>query len=312
MSSEITDPQVLAFIDRTYRTFPEDSAKLSWSDMRRTYDMMAEEFRQPRPVGIAVEGGALDGPDGVVPFRRYWPRSPGPSRVLYFHGGGFVLGGLDSHDDVCAEIADRCGTEVVAVDYRLAPEHRYPAAVKDALAAVDRFCDRPLVLVGDSAGGNLVAGVCIQRSDRVQGAVMIYPGLGGQALALSSYAERALAPMLTTNDIATYQQLYIGHAETAADPVRAPLLAQDLSGFPPAFISSAEHDPLRDDGPAFAERLADAGIAVEAVVEPELPHGHLRARHMSDRAGHAFDRIIAAITDFCDAAPARYASTEKV
>ncbi|MEM6661630.1 MAG: alpha/beta hydrolase [Pseudomonadota bacterium] len=295
MSSSITDPEVLEFIKRTGEFYPPDAVNLSIVEQRNVYDAMTEAFRQPRPKGVATENGGFDGPSSIVPVRRYWPTRPGPARILYFHGGGFVVGGLDSHDDVCAELAEGAEAEVISIDYRLCPEHPHPAAYDDALAAVDFFADRPLIVVGDSAGGNLAAAVALARPQKIRGQVLIYPGLGGNALGLASYTERAEAPLLSVADIEFYSQIRAGGEAPKDDPSFAPLLAEKFKGLPPCFISAAEHDPLRDDGEAYVLRLTDAHVRAEVVVEPELPHGHLRARTMSKRAAAAFGRCIDAV-----------------
>lgn len=301
MSSTITDPEVLAFIAKNDSLYPVDTIDFSIEQQRAVYDRMGEAFRVGYPDGVTAADGAFDGPGGEVRFRRYTPTNPRAERVLYFHGGGFVVGGLESHDDVCAEISVTCGIEVVSVDYRLCPENPHPAAYDDAVAAVLQFDDKPLILCGDSAGGNLAAAAALSHRDRVKAQVLIYPGLGGNALNLRSYSERSEAPMLTAKDLAFYATIRTGGGPPpAGDPTFSPLMEKDFSGAPPCFVSSAEHDPLRDDGPEYAARLLAAGVAARAVVEPELPHGHLRARHMSRRAAEAFAAIAGAISAFCD------------
>lgn len=298
MSSQITDPEVHAFIERTLAAYPADAMEQSVAQQRSFYQRLCESFARPQPIGIAVEDGVIDTGEGFRPVRRYWPSEPGPARVLYFHGGGFVVGNLESHDDICAEIAQACGSELVAVDYRLCPEHPHPAAYQDALAAALHLSDRPLIVVGDSAGGNLAAAVALNAKVRILGQVLIYPGLGGEADGLASYHENAEAPLLSTDDVIAYRRIRAGHDGDPDDPTFSPLRTTDLSRSPPAFVSAAECDPLRDDGPTYVLRLTDAGVPAECVVEPELPHGHLRARHMSARAGAAFGRICAAISAF--------------
>ena len=298
MSSEITDPEILAFIDKVNGFYPQDAVDHPVSEQRMWYDRMAAHFRQPRPATVAAENSALQTTQGLIPIRRYWSADPGPARVIYYHGGGFVVGGLDSHDDVCAEIADRAAAEVVSVDYRLCPEHTHPAAYFDALAAVDLLADRPIVVVGDSAGGNLAAAVALARPDKICGQVLIYPGLGGEGLNLGSYTERADAPMLTTQDVRYYSAIRGGGTVPQDDPTFAPLHARDYRNLPPCFVSAAEHDPLRDDGVEYIERLTAAGVGAELAVEPELVHGHLRARSTSRRAAAAFGRICKAIHRF--------------
>lgn len=298
MSSTIADPEVLAFIEKTEGFYPAANSMMSVADQRHHYDRMCASFRRPRPASVGVENGVIEGPDGLISIRRYWPARPGPARVIYYHGGGFVVGGLDSHDDVCAEISEASAVEVVSVDYRLCPEHPHPAAYLDALAAVDGLSDRPLVVAGDSAGGNLAAAVALARPRKIWGQVLIYPGLGGEALDLMSYSERRHAPLLSADDIGFYARMRADGMVPEGDPTFTPLSAKSFADVPPCFVSSAEHDPLRDDGPEYVLRLTDAGIAAEAVIEAELPHGHLRARASSTRAAEAFARICAAITKF--------------
>ena len=302
MSSKITDEEVLAFIARTEACYPADTVTFDLEAQRRIYDEMCGRFRAPRPAGVAVTDERMDGPGGPLALRRY--RTPGAGALaLYFHGGGFVVGGLDSHDDVCAEIAAAADVDVLAVDYRLAPEHRHPAAYQDCLAVLDRFADAQPMVIGDSGGGNLAAAVALARRDEVRAQVLIYPGLGGEALSLPSYAERAEAPMLTTRDVHSYMRLRAGGRAPVDDLSFSPLLAKDLTGMPPCFASAAEHDPLRDDAAEWVRRLEAVGVAAACSIEAELPHGHLRARHSSARASAAFDRIVEAVRGFSAGQP---------
>lgn len=298
MSSVITDPEVRAFIEKTESFYPAGSNTASVVQQRSLYDRMCAAFRQPRPVGLAVQDSVLRGADGLIPVRSYWPSDPGAVRVVYFHGGGFVVGGLESHDDVCAEIAARCGVEVVAVGYRLCPEHKHPASYRDALEATAGLGDRPLILMGDSAGANLAAAVALHTDTQLAGQVLVYPGLGGERLKLAAYTEHAHAPLLEATDIAAYRDLRARTPEDSFHPSFSPLLAKDFSRAPRCFVSAAEVDPLRDDGLAYVEKLEEAEVAGEVVIEDQLPHGFLRARHMSARAGAAFGRICDAVSRF--------------
>lgn len=287
----ITDPQILDFIALTEAAYPAEANGASAADNRRYYDTMCAVFRAPRPPGLQVKDQILGG----VPCRIYGAQTS--VAVLYVHGGGFVVGGLDSHDDVCAEIADATGLQVIAVDYRLAPEHRWPAQIRD-VEAVWQALDRPAVVVGDSAGGLLAAALCLSRQGQLQplGQVLIYPGLGGDRSA-PSYTVNAEAPMLRTVDLDSYKVALHGEGpirDRLAEPLRAP----SLTGLAPAYIVSADVDPLRDDGRDYAARLQDAGVAAVWRNEPELPHGYLRARRESDRARRSFHAILAAITRF--------------
>lgn len=287
----ITDPQVLDFIIQTEAAYPADTNNASAKENRRYYDDMCTVFRAPRPEGLCVEDKLLGG----VPCRIYGYETP--VCVIYIHGGGFVVGGLESHDDVCAEIADATGMQVIAVDYRLAPEHRWPAQIRD-VEAVWQKVNRPTVVVGDSAGGMLAASLCLSLRGKRQplGQVLIYPGLGGDGSA-ASYRDNDEAPMLRTVDVSKYHNALHGD-EPVTDPLAAPLTAPELTSLAPAFIVSADVDPLRDDAAEYAERLQAAGVPAQYRNEPQLPHGYLRARRTSDRARRSFQAIIGAIIGF--------------
>lgn len=286
----ISDPQVLGFIARTEAAYPPEANGASAADNRRFYDAMCAVFRGPRPPGLVVGDRRIGG----VPCRVYGADSA--VSVVYVHGGGFVVGGLDSHDDVCAEIADATGLQVIAIDYRLAPEHRWPAQIQDVQAVWDAL-DRPAVIAGDSAGGMLSAALCLSRRGQRQplGQVLIYPGLGGDGSA-PSYRENAGAPLLRTEDLATYHAAL--HGDGPVDPLALPLQVEDLAGVAPAFVVSADVDPLRDDARDYVQRLRAAGVAADWRNEPELPHGYLRARRESDRARRSFQAILSAIMRF--------------
>lgn len=290
MTNLIDDREILHFIAEVDRLTPPGTVDATIAEQRALYDAMSAHFRAPRPEGLPVRDLTLNG----VPCRQYG-QADGP-HVMFLHGGGFVVGGLESHDDVAAEIASRTNTCVTAVDYRLAPEHAHPAAFEDALAVATAITP-PLLIVGDSAGGTLAASVAWAERDtgRIAGQVLIYPALGGLSLDLDSYRDCAEAPLLTTADIRVYEALR--DQDARADPTRHVLAAQDLNGVAPAFVSAAAVDPLRDDGVEYARRLTAEGIAARCVVEPQLPHMWLRARHQSARASAAFMRIIEAIDE---------------
>ncbi|MEM8790143.1 MAG: alpha/beta hydrolase [Pseudomonadota bacterium] len=293
MASMITDPEILAFIAEVEGLTPPGSAATSVAEQRADYDAMSAHFRAPRPGGVQVHDRTVAG----VPCRIY---EGGPlGEIIFLHGGGFVVGSLESHDDVAAEIAAGTRCRVSAVDYRLAPEHLNPAAFEDALA-VTRSSPAQVILVGDSAGGTLAASVAwrLRGEGHVAGQVLIYPSLGGLELGLRSYTECAEAPLLTTADILAYGTLRTGGPPDPADPTLRVLAAEDHAGTAPTFISAAGVDPLRDDGPAYRERLLAAGCEAECVIEDQLPHMWLRARHRSTRAQAAFARVLAAIDRF--------------
>ena len=291
----LIDEETWAFIRRTAESYPDDAVDLTIEDQRRVYNEMCQDFRQPRPPGLDVQDRSADG----VPVRVYTAGDP-TRTVVYFHGGGFVVGGLDSHDDVCAEICAQTGYRVVAVDYRLCPEHVHPAQSEDSWTATKwaatEFGD-PLVLAGDSAGGNLAAAVTHfgrGRLEDVLGQVLIYPGLGGDTSA-GSYIEHAHAPLLTLDEIKFYEKVRCGGTVPQNDPTFAPLHDTDFSGLPPTVVVTADCDPLRDDGAIYCEQIAAAGGQAHWINEPGLVHGYLRARTSVKRAADSFERISIAI-----------------
>ncbi len=294
----LIDAETWAFIHDTAAHYPPDAVSLDVVGQRAVYDRMCRAFHRGHPPGVS----ATDRPVGGVPCRVYAPPAAPVATVVYFHGGGFVVGGLDSHDDVCAEIAAATGCRVVSVDYRLAPEHRHPAAFDDALAATRGAraeWGAPYVLAGDSAGGNLAAAVAhALRGDgdaAPAGQVLIYPGLGGDRDG-GSYVAHAQAPMLTRDDILFYATIrYPDGREPAGDPTAAPLHDRDFAGLPPTVVITAQCDPLASDGPAYVAALRRAGVRAGCVEEAGLVHGYLRARATVGRARDSFARILAAI-----------------
>ncbi|WP_037308315.1 alpha/beta hydrolase [Ruegeria halocynthiae] len=287
----LIDEETWAFIRRTAESYPDDAVDLSVDDQRRVYDAMCQSFRQPRPAGVETQDRPADG----VPVRVYSAGDP-TRTVVYFHGGGFVVGGLDSHDDVCAEICAQTGYRIVSVDYRLCPEHLHPAQFQDAWTATTwaavEFGD-PLILAGDSAGGNLATAVAHHargRLDNVLGQVLIYPGLGGDT-SQGSYVEHAHAPLLTLDDILFYEKLRSGGPVPENDPSFAPLHDTDFSNLPPTVVVTADCDPLRDDGSAYCNKITAAGGQAHWINEPGLVHGYLRARTTVKRAADSFERI---------------------
>lgn len=308
-----SDPEVIAFIEKTLAFYPADTFGYSAAENRALYDRYAAAFRAPRPSGVTTEDFTIAGsePARMIPARRY--RSAQHAHpdvgVLYLHGGGFVLGGLDSHDDVCAEMAARTGIDVVSIDYRLAPEHLHPAQLDDAEAAYIALGEHYpcLIVAGDSAGGNLAAALCLRCRARGHrqpvGQVLIYPGLGGDA-DKGSYLQNAEAPMLTRAECLHYSKVRSGGVERSeiGDPEISPLLAHSFSELAPAFVVTADIDPLRDDGSDYVARLAEAGVLAEHRNEPQLVHGYLRARSMSRRAAESFAAICSAVSRFAEAA----------
>ena len=294
------DPEMTAFIER-YVEVSGLSTATSVAEQRRDYDRMLRHFSHPRPDGISSRDWRVSGRHGEIPLRQYRYREGETGALIFFvHGGGFILGSLDSHDDICAELCARSGYDLVSVDYRLSPEYSHPVHLDDVEDAFNACAGANTLLVGVSAGGTLCAALCQrQRSGprRAAGQVLIYPGLGGDSLDLASYRDNADAPLLTRDDIMFYRGVRTAGASLpVADPEFYPLAAQEFDRTPPTVAVSADIDPLRDDAAAYVEKLQAAGVDAEWINEPGLVHDFLRARHVSRRAGAAFDRICDAVT----------------
>jgi len=279
--AKLIDDETWAFIRATDAAYPADAVGLDIAGQRRVYDAMCAVFHRAYPQG------PIDHQIAGVPVRDFGGATPA---VVYLHGGGFVVGGVNSHDDICAEINAATGLRVVLVDYRLSPENHHPAALQDCLAVVRALGE--VVLVGDSAGGNLCAAVAAQVT--VKGQVLIYPGLGGDH-DKGSYLAHAKAPMLTRDDVLFYAGIRHGGVVPAPDPSVSPLLAADFSGLPPTVAFGAECDPLCDDAEAYAAAIRAAGGRAVSFTETGLVHGYLRARHSATRARDSFARIVASV-----------------
>lgn len=263
----------------------------------------------PSPPTVArVSEHACEGPAGRLPLRVYRPRETGDRLpvLVYYHGGGFVLGSLDSHDGVCRRLARGADCIVVAVNYRLGPEHRFPAAIEDGAAAFEWIADNAadlggdparVAVGGDSAGGCLAAVLCHRQRDAAgpQPALqlLIYP-VTDQSRSMEShglfdhgyYLDKPLKDWFVDN--------YLHGPEQERDPRASPLFAERFDGLAPAVIASAGFDPLRDEDEAYAERLRGAGVAVTELYEPALVHGFLNMPGLRE-PGAAIGRIAAGL-----------------
>lgn len=298
--TRLIDAETWAFIERTNAYYPPDTVDYTITQQRAIYDRMCHEFFAGYPDGVKAETAAIAVPGRKIPIRIYSVSQSPAAVVVYFHGGGFILGGLDSHDDVCAELCARTGYEVVSVDYRLAPEHLHPAAFDDALAAFEWAAATyrsPILLCGDSAGGNLAAAAAHATRGcprRPAGQVLIYPALGGD-VTHGSYVRHAEAPMLTLRDLEFYAEIRTGGREHSGDTTLSPLTDTDFSGLPPTVLVTAECDPLSSDGEAYRDTIAAAGGKAFWHEEKGLVHGYLRGRHAVARAAESFTRIVEAV-----------------
>lgn len=288
----LIDGPTWAFIARTDACYPADTASRSIAEQRAIYDAMCRNFHRGYPPGVTVQDKTF----GDVPCRIYAGKLPS---VVYLHGGGIVVGGLSSHDDICAEICARTGFQVISVDYRLTPDHPHPAAYDDALAATRAVARLGrYILAGDSAGGGLAASVAhtLRRECPASGVALIYANLGGD-LDRGSYLTHAHAPMLTRDDVCFYARMrhHLGSIPTN-DPTAHALQDIDYTDLPPTVAFSAECDPHADDGRDYCARITAAGGQATWHLEPGLVHGYLRARGSVPRAAQSFDRIVSAIS----------------
>ena len=287
---ELTDPGIRTFLEVGENLYPADAVNFTMAEQRAFYDRYCAHFAGQRPAGVEIENFKI----GDIPCRRYTPKTP-IAKLLYLHGGGYVVGGLDSHDSICADLAAQARVEVTAVQYRLAPEHPFPAAFDDCWTVLQSL--KSCIVAGDSAGGCLAAALCLKARDQngpeIKGQVLIYPGLGGDTTK-GSYVTQANAPGLSTKDTIYYRDIYQGHGHKYAEPLRE----TNFKGLPPAFLVASHHDPLHDDCEAYATKLRAAGVKATVREEPQLVHAFLRARTMSEPAAKSFAAIVAAITGF--------------
>lgn len=253
--------------------------------------------------GTEVSDRSIPGPAGQIPMRIYWPAQPGSGGrplILNIHGGGFVFGELRMSDWLCSHAATRVGAVVVSVDYRLAPGHRFPAAVDDCYAALQWAAENaaalgaggPIGMMGESAGGNLSAVTCLVARDRGGPAIshqaLIYPATDLTRVP----AADDKTPFLPRADMQAYRKHYLGDADPA-DPRISPLLAADHSRLPSALIQVGEHDPLREDGVRYAAVLRAAGVPVRLTEYVGMPHGFLNFPGLSRLASQALAEICA-------------------
>jgi acetyl esterase len=278
-------PEVRSLLDAMGPALSWDE-EVSPEELRaQTRTLLAAASGPPEEVG-RVEERRLPGPAGELTARVYWPASPGPWPALaFFHGGGFVIGDLDTHDGTCRHLCNGADTVVVSVDYRLAPEHRFPAAAEDAYSATawlgahagELGADPARLAVGgDSAGGNLAAVAALMARDRGGPALafqlLVYP-VCDFGFDTPSYRENAEGYFLTRQAMQWFWAQYLASPDDARSPYACPLRAEDLAGLPPALVVTAEHDPLRDEGEAYARRLADAGVPVTLRRYDGMIHG---------------------------------------
>lgn len=302
------DPKVRELLDLTADAPPIGTVPVQV--MREdTPSQMAAWFRMGlvSTLVAAVEDRLIPGPAGDLPVRIYTPEGRGPfPLVVFFHGGGWVLGDLETHDPMCRALCAGADCVVVSVGYRLAPEHPFPAAVEDALAATRwvavhaaEISGDParIALAGDSAGGNLSAVTAIRIRDEggpaLRGQLLIYPAVGYHTPPTPSYIENAEGYGLTRESAFWFWRQYLAEESQATNPHVAPMLAPDLRGLPPALVITAEYDVLRDEGELYVERLRAAGVSARASRYDGVHHRFAELIGILDQAGQARDEMCA-------------------
>jgi acetyl esterase len=278
---------------------------------RKAYEAATVAYRHSSGDLDSVEDRSIPGPDGNdIPIRIYTPVSASKSLgvTIFFHGGGWVIGSLNSHDHMCRYLAQGGDCIVVAVDYRLAPEHKFPAGLEDCIAAArwaaanaESFGGDPsrLAVAGDSAGGNLAAAVAIEVRDAPKGVslklqLLIYPAVDFTADTVSK-EENAEGYLLTRQATETYADLYLPNREARNNPRASPQLASHHTDLPRAWIQTAEFDPLRDEGRIYAETLAEARVQVEYKCYAGMVHGFARMGALVDQGVVALDDAAGAL-----------------
>lgn len=314
----VLHPQVQAVVEAMAKmnlTPPQD---LPVAQAREQFMRSRTAFVAPAQAVAAVADRTLPGPAGPIPIRVYRPLGSRPETALpalvFFHGGGWVFGNLDSHDALCRELCNLAACAVVAIDFRLAPEHKFPAAVDDTLAAIRWVAEHGaqigvdgtrLAAGGDSAGGTLTAVAAIAFRDkggpRLRLQALIYP-VTDFTMDAPSYT-RVKGYTLTPERMRFFQGAYLRGPEDIGDWRASPLKAASLAGLPPALVITAEHDPLVDEGKAYADRLVEAGVPVTYTCYEGMVHGFVTFAGAVDAGHTAIAQVAQALKQAFGSAP---------
>lgn len=303
----LLDRQAQEVLDYFSSLAPAGGGALTPAQMREQYKRSRAALQSPAPEVAHAADVTIEGAGGPLALRHY--RAIGTQHdellpgIVYFHGGGWTTGDLDTHDVICRTLANALRGVVVAVDYRLAPEHKFPAALEDAITATQWVADnalrlsvdaRSLAVAGDSAGGNLAAALALHARDAggpaLRAQALIYPALDFRAKH-ASHREFASGYLLTAEAIRGAMQAYLTSDTQVMDWRASPLLAADVSGLPATYVITAGFDPLRDEGEAYAERLHAAGVPVTYECFEGMIHGFLQMGARVAAAGHAIHRL---------------------
>jgi acetyl esterase len=304
------DPQVARYLDETAALGQPPPWEAGPIEARRLVEERAPLLGGPPEEVGSIEDRILETPEGSVPVRIYRPFAPPAEALpalLWYHGGGWVVGSLDTHEVPCRALANRAGCVVVAVDYRMAPEHPYPAAVADSWTALLWVFEHAgeigvdparLAVGGDSAGGNLAAVMTLRAAERghpeLVAQLLIYP-VTDVDLGTESYRLNGSGYGLSRDLMRWYIEQYAPDAITHRDEALAPLKAMSVHGLPPALVVTCEFDPLLAEGEAYARRLADAGVPTTLLREEGMIHGYFRWAGVTDRAAKTYDDCAAVL-----------------
>lgn len=304
------DPQVKAVMEQVAAAGLPPNPTLTPEEARRNMAVRtALTAGEPQQVATVADRW-IPGPAGQLMVRVYSPAGTGPFPILvYFHGGGFVVGSVDTHDALCRAITNASGCLVVSVDYRLAPEYPFPAAVQDSYAATEWVAahgaelngDPARIAVGgDSAGGNLAAVVALvareQGGPALRYQLLIYP-VTDYGFDTLSYRQNGTGYMLSRADMEWYWKHYLASEADGRHPHVSPLRAEELRGLPPALVITAEFDPLRDEGEAYAARLKEAGVSVVLSRYEGVIHNFVRLHTVLDQGKRAIQEIGTALQE---------------
>ena len=316
------DPQVQAILDIQAAAWAKGAQKfheLSAEAARETYRRGSDAFCASPPKVAEITDLAFEGPGGPVPLRLYRPLGSDSESLLpvlvYFHGGGFVVGGIDTHDTLCRRLCNEGGFAVLSVEYRLAPEHPFPAAMDDAYAAIEwaaayggehGFDGGRLAVGGDSAGGTLSAVACLMARDVNGPAIafqaLLYPGID---MDYNEGSRQALGEgyILDKESMAYFYRHFMGESGNRTDWRASPIKAADHSNLPPALVLTAGFDPLKDEGLAYAEKLNSAGVDANYSCYNGMAHGFLTMDGMIDMAGEAIGEIAKEVANALERVP---------
>lgn len=287
------DDQTKAMLDGAKEAGAPALFEMGVVDARAGLLEMTLQMDAPKEPVAKREERTIPGPAGEIPVRIYWPEDPSTAAarpiLLLFHGGGWAIGDMDTHENMCRIYCNAADLIVINVDYRLAPEHKFPIGVEDCYAALAWAAEhaqeiggdpKRIAVTGDSAGGNLSAAICQMAKARggptIAFQALTYPAVDSRDEAIDIYPSRkdfAEGYFLTRGDMDWLHDMYFNTPEEALDIRSSPMLAQDLTGLPPALVVTAGFDPLRDEGKAYADRLAEAGVPVEYKCFETTIHG---------------------------------------